>query len=137
MSLTDLQPQAGESVEASVSDEDSNSLDQVRWQWSKSMEEDGSGEDISGATSRTYTPATEDIGYYLRATATYSDGLGTERDSASAVTEYAVEERPVANSQPAFTDTDDDIDGAQQNRSVRETAEVLSLIHISEPTRPY
>ena len=121
VSLTDLQPQAGESVRASVSDEDSSSLDQVRWQWSKSMDE-AAWEDISGASSPTYTPKTGDIDYYLRATATYSDGLGTGRDSASAVTAFAVEARPVANAQPAFADDDAETPDAQQTRAVRETA---------------
>ena len=122
VSLNDLQPQSGESVGASVSDQDSSSLDQITWQWSKSMDE-AAWEDISGATSPTYTPKTGDIGYFLRATTSYSDGLGTGRDSASGVTAFAVEERPVSNAQPAFEDTGD-ADGAQQSRSVRETAEV-------------
>ena len=74
--LSDLQPQAGESVTATESDQDSSSLDQVRWQWSKSMDEDCLGGHKSGATSATYTPVDGDVGYYLRATATYSDGLG-------------------------------------------------------------
>ena len=122
--LSDLQPQGGESLTATVSDEDSDSLDQVTWQWSKSMAEDGGWSDISGATSPTYTPKAGDVGYYLRATAEYSDGLGAGRDSASGVTAFAVEERPVANAQPVFADDNDDVDGAQQSRDVRETAKV-------------
>jgi hypothetical protein len=122
--LSDLQPQGGESLTATISDEDADSLDQVRWQWSKSMAEDGGWEDISGATSPTYTPKTGDIDYFLRATATYSDGLGEGRDSASGVTAFAVEERPVANARPVFADDNDDVDGAQQTRDVRETAKV-------------
>ena len=117
--IDDLQPQAGEPVGADVSDED-GSLEQTRWQWSKSMDQ-AAWEDISGASSPTYTPETGDIGYYLRATATYSDGLGTGRDTASAMTVFAVEERPVANAQPKFAD-DGDAEGAQQTRMVRETA---------------
>ena len=122
VSLADLQPQAGEPVSADVSDPDNESLEQTRWQWSKSMDE-ATWEDITGATSSTYTPKSGDVGYYLRATATYSDGLGAGRDSASAVTAFAVEERPVTNAQPAFADTGD-ADGVQQARPVRETAEV-------------
>ena len=97
VSLTDLQPQTGESLTATVSDQDSDSLDQVTWQWSKSMSEDGEWSDISGATSPTYTPDADDVDYFLRATAEYSDGLGTGRDSASGVTAFAVETRPVSN----------------------------------------
>ena len=68
------------------------------------------------------------MGYYLRATATYTDGLGTERDSASAMTAFAVERRPAANSRPAFADDDPDVDGAQQARTVNETAKVGSSV---------
>ena len=125
--IDDLQPQAGESMTADVSDPDSESLEQTRWQWSKSMDE-AAWEDISGATSAGYTPATGDIGYYLQATATYSDSLGTGRDSASAATAFAVEERPVSNARPAFADTDATMDGAQQTRTVRETAKVGSSV---------
>ena len=87
----------------------------------------GAWEDISGATSATYTPKAGDVGYYLRATATYSDGLlGTGRDSASGVTAFAVEERPVANAQPKFEDADDDCGpmAHSRRRSVRETAKI-------------
>ncbi len=43
-----------------------------------------------------------DDGYYLRATATYSDGLGSGRDSASGETAFVVEIRPTANFAPSF-----------------------------------
>ncbi len=122
--IDDLQPQAGESMTASVSDQDSSSLDQERWQWSKSMSEDGEFSDISGATSPTYTPKTDDIGYFLQATATYSDGIGEGRDSASGVTVFAVEKRPVSNAQPVFADETPVASPttSEQTRTVRETA---------------
>ena len=63
--------------------------------------------DISGATAATYTPQEEDDGYYLRATATYSDGVGDERDSASAESAFPVEIRPPANFAPSFGVQDD------------------------------
>ena len=56
------------------------------------------------------------IGYYLRATATYSDGLGTGRDSASGVTAFAVERRPAANSQPSFAVQDEDANESRASR---------------------
>ena len=77
------------------------------------------------------------MGYYLRATATYSDGLGSGRDSASGISDFPVELRPTANFAPTFEgqdttgpDVDDDLttDGDQNNivvtRSVSETADV-------------
>ena len=78
------------------------------------VEVDGRGWDlgshIGGHVPRHTRRRLSDIDYYLQATATYGDGLGTGRDSTSAVTTFAVEERPVANSQPAFADADD-VDG--------------------------
>ena len=69
-----------------------------------------------------------DIGYYLRATATYSDGFGTDRDTAGAETAFAVEKRPAANAAPSFTDEDDKVTGIQASRTVDETAKVGSSI---------
>ena len=110
---------------ADVSDQDSGSLDQVRWQWSKSMAEDGEFSDISGATSPTYTPETEDIGYYLQATATYSDGLGARaglRQCGNGVCcggEAAGQRggRAFADDTPVASPTT-----SEQSRTVRETA---------------
>ena len=123
VTLDDLQPQAGAAVSAGVSDPDGDT-GETTWQWSKSMDQ-AAWEDISGATAAGYTPGTGDIGYYLRATASYSDGLGTGRDSASAATAFAVERRPAANSQPSFTDDDDTSPTtSEQTRMVDETAKV-------------
>ena len=126
VTLDDLQPQAGAAVSAGVSDPDGDT-GETTWQWSKSMDQ-AAWEDISGATAAGYTPGTGDVGYYLRATASYSDGLGTGRDSASADTAFAVERRPAANSQPAFADTDDETAGSQLERAVKETAKAGSSV---------
>ena len=49
----------------------------VTWQWSRSVDDDDENNapfvDIVGATTNRYTPLDEDRGYYLRATATYTD----------------------------------------------------------------
>ena len=49
----------------------------VTWQWSKSQDDDDPDNmpfmDIVGATTNRYTPDEGDRGYYLRATATYTD----------------------------------------------------------------
>ena len=122
VSLDDLQPQAGASVSATLSDPDGDPSE-TAWQWSKSMDQ-AAWEDITGATSSTYAPTTGDIGYYVRATATYSDGLGTGRDNTSAVTTFAVERRPASNSQPSFAVQDEDpvLTDNQVTRILKETA---------------
>ena len=49
----------------------------VTWQWSRSLEDDDDAnapfDNIVGATTNRYTPEDDDRGYYLRATATYTD----------------------------------------------------------------
>ena len=128
VTLNDLQPQsgAGQSVSASVSDPDGDTVT-TAWQWSKSTDQ-AEWDDIAGAISSTYTPKSEDVGYYLRATATYSDGFGTARDTAGAETAFAVEKRPAANAAPSFTDEDDKVTGIQAGRTVDETAKAGSSI---------
>ena len=128
VSLDDLQPQAGASVSATLKDPDGDPSE-TAWQWSKSMDE-ASWTDIDGATSSTYAPTNDEVGYYLQATATYSDGLGDGRDSASAVTTFAVEKRPASNSQPSFAvqDEDPDLEGNQVTRILKETAKVGSSV---------
>ena len=141
VTINDLQPQAGagQSITANVSDPDGDTVT-TAWQWSRSMDQ-AEWEEIAGAVSSTYTPRSGDADYFLRATATYSDGLGSGRDSASAETAFAVELRPAANSAPSFegqdetaptVDDDTTADGVQDNivanRSVRETAKVGSSI---------
>ena len=74
--IDDLQPQAGagQSVSARASDVDGDVVN-TTWQWSRSMDM-SEWADIDGATSSSYTPQEEDEGYYLRATASYIDGVG-------------------------------------------------------------
>ena len=45
------------------------------WQWAKSMDMN-TWMDIAGATDAAYVVMDDDAGYYLRATAMYSDGEG-------------------------------------------------------------
>ncbi len=130
VTIDDLQPQAGagQSISAKVSDTDGDPV-ATTWQWSRSMDMT-SWEDIVGATSSAYTPQEEDDGYYLRAAASYSDGLGDERDTASTETAFPVEIRPPANFAPSFGVQDEDaaVRGVQVSRTVKETAKAGSGI---------
>ena len=82
-SLNKPQPQAGRGLMASVSDVDSDPED-VEWQWTRSMDGETGWMDIDGATSPSRSPVAADVGYYLRATVTYTgyvwrgpNGLGS------------------------------------------------------------
>ena len=87
VTLSAEEPAVGAEVTATLGDPDGSVTD-VTWQWAKSADMD-SWMDISGATSMSYTPASMDAGYHLRATATYTDLLDSGR-TARAVSDHAV-----------------------------------------------
>ena len=88
------QPQAGTALAASLSDPD-GSLSNISWQWARSS--DGSDwRDISGANSDSYTPVADDVGIYLQATASYTDGHGPGKSA------HVVMERQTAQRAPSF-----------------------------------
>ena len=87
VTLSSEKPTVGDDLTATLGDPDGDLTD-VTWQWSKSADMD-SWMDISGATSMSYTPTSMDVGYHLRATATYTDLLGSGK-TVRAVSDYAM-----------------------------------------------
>ena len=87
VSLSPTRPQVGNEVMATLSDPD-GSVTGMTWQWSRSMDM-ATWTDIADANSAAYTPVETDDGYYLRATASYTDGHGAGKsammDTAGAV----------------------------------------------------
>ena len=81
-------PAVGTALTASLMDPDGN-VSSVTWQWAKADAQDGTYADITSATSASYTPAADDAGAWLRATASYTDGHGSGK-SAEAVAAAAV-----------------------------------------------
>ena len=96
----------------------------VTWQWSRAQTDavDTDFEDIVGATTNRYTPRDMDRGYYLRATATYTDPHSAADDAGSedideritaddslktemATTEHVVRLAPGPASVPTFDET--------------------------------
>ena len=69
-----------------------------RWQWARS-EDETTWTEIQVATSPRRGPEPEDVGMYLRATATYSDKFGPGK-TASVTTANRVEARTLANGAP-------------------------------------
>ena len=96
VSVSPEQPQAGTALAAFLTDPD-GSLSDISWQWARSS--DGSNwNDISGASSDSYTPVADDVGSYLRTTASYTDGHGPGKSA------HAVMERQSAQRAPSFAD---------------------------------
>ena len=76
VTLSRQNPVVGTAITASVTDPDGGVTNTV-WQWATADVMDGTYTDIGGATSASYTPAEDDEGMYLQATATYDDARGT------------------------------------------------------------
>ena len=102
VTLSSRQPIVGQALTATVSDpDDISDIDDIDWRWERSSNQTG-WIPIGGATADTYTPATGDMGYYLRATASYIDEQGPAK-SAQAISAYAVEAAPGRNA-PVLTE---------------------------------
>ena len=103
VTLSTNQPSARTAITASLTDLDGG-VTGTTWQWQKSSTVQGAYSNINGATSDTYTPADEDVGDYLRATASYTDGHDSGK-SAQATTTQAV--RAGENRPPEFSAASD------------------------------
>ena len=75
VTLSTTQPIEGTLLTATLDDPDDVS-GSVTWSWRRSQSRTSLGTLISGATSATYTPVAADVGRFLRATASYTDGEG-------------------------------------------------------------
>ena len=122
VALSSVQPRVGVALTATLTDPD-GSVSGVAWQWSRSESATGDYADIEDATSATYTPVggDSDPRYYLKATASYTDG----EDSAQSAEMTSV--NPVladtTNKAPYFPDTDPDAEGMQDEGRERSVPE--------------
>ena len=74
-----MAPQVGDTITGAVMDPDGGVTGET-WQWAKTMTPDmmASWMDIEGETNAAYMVAADDVGYYLRVMATYTDAVGTD-----------------------------------------------------------
>ena len=96
------QPEVNTPLTAGVTDPDGN-LSGESWTWSRGTSTEGPWTVIERATGASYTPQAQDVNFHLRATVSYTDGHGSERDTAHATTGLPV--RPEPNRPPAFLDS--------------------------------
>ena len=75
VTLDPERPVVGEMITANLDDPDGDVTGDM-WQWAKRSMDMTTWDDIPGATAAAYTPVEGDDGYYLRATAMYTDGEG-------------------------------------------------------------
>ena len=100
---------------ANLSDDDGG-IQNTTWQWARSTNR-SSWSDIAGATSGSYTATADDVGNYLRVTASYEDSRSTNK-TASAVLPTRIADdanKPASNTAPEFVDADGD---GEEERSV-------------------
>ena len=90
VTLSTQEPIVGTEITATLTDPDMVTENTVMWQWSKSMTMDAAYMDIDMATSMTYTPVEADEGYYLKATASYTDGHGSGKMEMATTTSPAM-----------------------------------------------
>ena len=100
VTLSSSQPQVDTALTATLKDPDAP-VTSVTWQWAKSGTAQGTYSDIAEANSASYTPVEEDVEDYLRATATYIDKFGADKN-AQAVSANAVRTEPEDNVAPEF-----------------------------------
>ena len=97
-------PIAGTTLTAVLEDQDGVKSDvAVTWKWEISPDQTN-WRTITDATTDSYTPGSDDIGDYLRVTATYDDGKGPGK-TVEAETE-AVLTAPATNTDASFADLD-------------------------------
>ena len=111
VTLSAVQPQVETQLTATLADSDG--VLSVTWQWYRASSPGSSGTAITNATSRFYTPVAADVGNYLRAVASCTDGHGSGK-TAPAVTQNRVRAKPPPNRAPEFPSTE------TGNRSVPE-----------------
>ncbi len=100
--LTDPDGSPGDGLPLEIADFNLTAETDTSWQWARSTSRTGSWTDIKGETSNTYTPdADDDVGYFLRATATYNDRLGQDKTEPG-VSSYSVEAATYTNTAPVF-----------------------------------
>ena len=75
VSLDMAQPVTGTAITATLADPDGG-VTGTTWQWASSATSDGTFAPITGAMNAAYTPVEGDVGMYLQATASYTDGEG-------------------------------------------------------------
>ena len=96
------QPQTETPLTATLTDSDV--VGATTWKWERSMSSTSGWAEITGETTGSYTPVASDVDYYLRVTASYTDGHGSGK-SETAVSSNPVQLRPPDNTAPDFGST--------------------------------
>ena len=92
----------GEALVATLTDPD-NVVSET-WQWQHSMSRSGPWTDIANTDASSYTPTAADVGNYLRASVSYTDGAGPDETTLTADTEFPTDNDASGNEPPTPPD---------------------------------
>ena len=132
ISLSRATPAVGIAVTATLTDPDGGET-AVTWQWAKSDTENGSFTNITTATSDSYTPVTDDVGKWLKVTASYTDRRGPSKN-ATKNADNAVDTTPYKV--PAFA-TDTQTLTVEENKPAGTTVGTVSATDADGDTLSY
>ena len=125
VTLSARQPRVGVAFTASLTDPDGAATN-PKWQWAKSRSKNGSYTDIDNAEMDNYEPTDAsgktDVGYYLRATVSYTDPQGSDK-TAMMKSEYTVRATRGSNAAPEFAADQDPVTDGDQEDAARKVAE--------------
>ncbi|MYJ93754.1 MAG: hypothetical protein F4038_12005, partial [Chloroflexi bacterium] len=112
VTITPLRGWIGTRFEAELIDGDGRVTGET-WKWERSRNR-SSWEEITGASQVNYTADAEDVGHYLRATVSYSDRRGGNKEASAEIRSLIGEAQPTTtNNAPGF-------DEASTTRSIRQ-----------------
>lgn len=108
ISFLPSQPEEEQPIKATLADID-GSVTSLTWQWATSSSRSGSWTNATGTVSSTgmtstYTPVTADVSKYLRVTASYTDGQGSNKITHGVPTNR-VDAKPPDPQPPVFSQT--------------------------------
>ena len=116
--LSAVAPYPGVSLTTTHTDPD-DQITGAEWQWSRSRSKNSLNyADIENAEAANYSPVSDDVGFYLRATVTYNDGHD-EGKSAMATSAHTVQSINEPNADPVFPDQDSEMPGDQSDTATR------------------
>ena len=144
ISLTTVQPKAGIALGTTLEDPDEVTRNTLTWQWERSTRASGPWTDVDDedtndvveGRTESYTPVEDDVGTYLRVTATYEDGQCTPCDpkkTTQAVSVNSVEAADYSNEPPVFNDANGVkiADNTRIARSVTENSPAGTAVGLS------
>ena len=102
VALSRATPAVGRSLTATLTDPDGG-VTGATWTWAWSTTRNGSFTTISGASAPTYTPASGDLGRYLKASVSYSDSFGSGKNAEMTSTNAVVANPPPVFASASYT----------------------------------